>query len=545
MSAVRDKHEFATVEFAGAYRGADRRSASPVADSPLGRPFVLACLLLITLTLLFGLALVAPPPTGAVRGSVLSELLHAFSAVLAVVVAIVCLLRWRLIGDAPALWMGAAMLVLGAVTIALGNLLPLVLAPSAERAVLGWVRPAGLLVVVAMLAQGIRSAPVDTRFRPVPVLLWAAGAVVVLAGVLQAVPLLAMLFAGLTSVLPKEPAADLGLLVMTCAWLVLAVVYTLNGMRHQRWLCAWFGLMLFGLTLGELVRVSAPPRQDAWAAAAEVFWVVALWFALIGATRELQRVFSDQSSRLLDSLVNAMATEARLQADRAALQERAHEARNALYALDGATRTLERHRDALDEGMREALSAAVQAEIARLQRLVDGGEKGARIPFHIAEAVGHVVTCARSQGASVLCNLPRELQAVGRPADVAEVVQNLLENARRYAPGSPVRVRADRSGDRVVVRIEDRGPGIPADQRDEIFERGRRGSTAGDTPGSGLGLFVSRQLLRDQDGELWVDDRPGGGASFALQLPAAEPDAAEGASPDGNGVGALATGWRA
>lgn len=140
--------------------------------------------------------------------------------------------------------------------------------------------------------------------------------------------------------------------------------------------------------------------------------------------------------------------------------------------------------------------------------------------FAVAAALASTVTGARARGAGILVDIDEHLHAFGRPSDTGEVVQNLIQNARRYAPGSPVAIRAVREGDRVLVRVEDRGPGVAADVREAIFRRGVRGQHADGVAGSGLGLYVSGQLMREQGGDLWLEDRPGGGAAFVLALPA-------------------------
>jgi signal transduction histidine kinase len=91
-----------------------------------------------------------------------------------------------------------------------------------------------------------------------------------------------------------------------------------------------------------------------------------------------------------------------------------------------------------------------------------------------------------------------------------------LDNAREHAAMSSVRVRTERVGTRVQIRVEDLGPGVPTAHRELIFLRGV--TTA--VQGSGLGLHVARQLMREQGGDVWVEDRIGGGASFVVSLPA-------------------------
>jgi signal transduction histidine kinase len=113
---------------------------------------------------------------------------------------------------------------------------------------------------------------------------------------------------------------------------------------------------------------------------------------------------------------------------------------------------------------------------------------------------------------------------------VMQVLDNLIDNACKYSPeGEPVRLSANREGDEAVLAVEDSGPGIPATDRELIFERfsqlDRQAQRRGG--GIGLGLHIARQLARSQDGDVLVVEPLGDhGARFELHLPLA---------PDGDG----------
>lgn len=102
-----------------------------------------------------------------------------------------------------------------------------------------------------------------------------------------------------------------------------------------------------------------------------------------------------------------------------------------------------------------------------------------------------------------------------------QVVANLLDNARAYAGGA-TDVTVTQEASRVLVAVEDRGPGVDPSEREEIFTRFRRGRAA-DAPGAdggtGLGLALSTQHVSLHGGRMWVEDRPGGGARFVVELP--------------------------
>jgi two-component system sensor histidine kinase KdpD len=108
------------------------------------------------------------------------------------------------------------------------------------------------------------------------------------------------------------------------------------------------------------------------------------------------------------------------------------------------------------------------------------------------------------------------------PALLERVVANVVDNSSRFAPpGSPVRVEAGAVGDRVDVRIVDRGPGIPEADRPRVFQPFQR---LGDHPGGdgvGLGLAVAQGFVAAMGATIEVDDTPGGGTTFVVSLPAA------------------------
>jgi two-component system, OmpR family, sensor kinase len=310
-----------------------------------------------------------------------------------------------------------------------------------------------------------------------------------------------------------------GLLLVT-AWTAAGCAFGVRAVRTRRWLFAWFGLLFVAFACVELLRFATHPVESVWVAGPSAMRLVGLLFGLTGATRELVRTFQDQQGHLLERVESEKTTEARLQAEQRALEERAHEARNALTAIEGATRTLQHYRDQLDEATRESLTEAVTREIARLQQLVSAEQViSTRGRFRLADVVAGIVTAARSRGATVHVDVPGDLVAYGRPAETGQVVQNLVENARRYAPDSPIFLRAVPAPGAVLLRVEDEGPGVPPNEQTAIFRRGHRGSTSRGVDGTGLGLYVSQRLMQEQGGSLSVEERPGGGASFTLRLP--------------------------
>lgn len=124
------------------------------------------------------------------------------------------------------------------------------------------------------------------------------------------------------------------------------------------------------------------------------------------------------------------------------------------------------------------------------------------------------------RGLDLALEVPEALRFRGEKQDLEEMLGNLLDNAAKWAEGC-VRVSAQAAGDaerpRILIRVEDDGPGIPADQRAAMVERGRRLDET--KPGSGLGLSIVADLAALYRGTLTLDDSPMGGLRATLDLP--------------------------
>jgi two-component system sensor histidine kinase KdpD len=116
-----------------------------------------------------------------------------------------------------------------------------------------------------------------------------------------------------------------------------------------------------------------------------------------------------------------------------------------------------------------------------------------------------------------------EIDAVSAPVDPAlieRVLENLLANAARHTPAGTevwVRLRAEPGG--VLIVVEDAGPGVAVDKRELIFTPFGQGQIQAHAPGLGVGLSLVARFVDLHGGRVWVEDRPGGGASFRVLLP--------------------------
>lgn len=188
------------------------------------------------------------------------------------------------------------------------------------------------------------------------------------------------------------------------------------------------------------------------------------------------------------------------------------------------------------ELMGEKPSATARQEIARnigeLDQLIDEILLSSRLDAREAD-MGTVETvdlvglaaeeCARVDAALDIAEStdPAALVVRGVPRLLRRAVRNLLENARRYGAGAiDVQLAASADGRRALVRVNDRGPGVPPALRERIFEPFYRLPGASEREGGvGLGLALVKSIAERHDGQVRCEERPGGGASFVLEIP--------------------------
>ena len=123
----------------------------------------------------------------------------------------------------------------------------------------------------------------------------------------------------------------------------------------------------------------------------------------------------------------------------------------------------------------------------------------------------------------VTVDIPHTLPLVeADPALLERVIANLLANALRYSPpGRPPLITGSALGDTVEIRVIDRGPGIPREDRDRVFAPFQRLGDTDNTVGVGLGLALARGLAEAMHGTLQPEDTPGGGLTMVVAMPTA------------------------
>jgi signal transduction histidine kinase len=209
-----------------------------------------------------------------------------------------------------------------------------------------------------------------------------------------------------------------------------------------------------------------------------------------------------------------------------------------LTSIYGFAETLLRQDVHFDEEERRTFLGYIASESERLTAIVDQLLDVARLdtgdlqvelaPTDVGELVMEVVAGARGNGDRhrFVVDLPNETLAAQADRDkLRQVFAILVDNAVKYSPeGATVTVGAQRKEDSVEVRVVDEGPGVPQAEQERIFRkfyRGNESERGAGVGGTGLGLFIARQLVTAMGGRIWVNSE-GHGASFGFELPVAE-----------------------
>jgi len=242
----------------------------------------------------------------------------------------------------------------------------------------------------------------------------------------------------------------------------------------------------------------------------------------IDRERLAREAFEAEALRRSDALKTAL------------LRAVSHDLRSPLMAILTAASALAHGALSLDREDRHELVETILGEAGRLDRLVGNLldlsrlQAGAAAPepgsWTIEDVVLQALDAVEAAGERVEVSLPEGDSALLQVDlhQVERVVANLVENALRYSPSSePVRVQVREAGADVVVRVIDRGPGIPPGEAERIFEPFQRGSRTEHVRGAGLGLAIARGFAEANGGRIWVESHEGQGATFVLALPAA------------------------
>jgi signal transduction histidine kinase len=221
-----------------------------------------------------------------------------------------------------------------------------------------------------------------------------------------------------------------------------------------------------------------------------------------------------------------------------------HELRTPLAAIYGAAMTLQRTDVDLEGELRERLLQIVVEESDRLGNIVNDLLLASQLDrgnLHVSIEACDAVSLAEGVVQAARAHLPSQVDlrlekarklpdVAADPGQLRQVLANLVDNAVKYSPGGgTVTVAVARRGDQLRFSISDPGIGIPAAEQRRIFEKFYRldpDMTHG-VGGTGLGLYICRELVRRVGGRIWVESKEGDGSTFFVELPVA---------PDGAGL---------
>jgi two-component system, OmpR family, sensor histidine kinase KdpD len=232
----------------------------------------------------------------------------------------------------------------------------------------------------------------------------------------------------------------------------------------------------------------------------------------------------------------------------ALLNSVSHDLRTPLASIKASASSLLDPEVHWDDRQRQEFLTTIDEEADRLTRLVHNLLDMSRIEANaldprleetsLAEIVGGVVRRARASASQRIdVRVPETVAPVlADPVLLEQVLANLLDNAIRYAQGSPIVVMGRELEDTVELRVVDHGPGIPEPERERVFDQFYRLKGGGRRPeGTGMGLSICRGIVAALRGRLRVETTPGGGATFILTLPVARradrPAPSEGPEP--------------
>jgi two-component system sensor histidine kinase KdpD len=278
--------------------------------------------------------------------------------------------------------------------------------------------------------------------------------------------------------------------------------------------------------------------------------------ALTAADRRVLSAFAAYAAVALDQQrLSAEAEAARplAEADRmrtALLAAVSHDLRTPLASAKAAVTSLRSPDVRWAEEDRDELLATADESLDRLAHLVDNLLDMSRLqagalsmfprPAGLDEIVAIALDDVGPPAGDIAVEIPGSLpEVLADPGILERVIVNLTGNALRYSPpGQPPLLTASALGDRMELRVADRGPGIPAADRDRMFVPFQRLGDTDNTTGVGLGLALSRGLTEAMDGTLDAAETPGGGLTMVLTLPAvAAPGPGEPGQRERDGAG--------
>lgn len=247
------------------------------------------------------------------------------------------------------------------------------------------------------------------------------------------------------------------------------------------------------------------------------------------ATDLLTLLFERVASREMNAQLRELKRQMQLQED--FVSTISHELRTPLGFIKGYSTSLLRQDTNWDEDTQKEFLTIIDEEADRLSLLIENVLESARLqsktlplrfqPLRLDAVLRDVVTRIRSRSKNI--DISMEISPTpsmhGDGVRIAQVFENLFTNAIKYAPGTPILIRLNQVDDNLLVSFIDHGPGIEKDSLQLIFERFYRVRSEITVTGSGLGLYICRQIIQAHRGKIWAESTLGEGTTFFIELP--------------------------
>ena len=435
--------------------------------------------------------------------------LLAIASGLFVAAGVLRLAKWRLVHDSHSALVGTALIVMGGLCLPLGGLARVVVTAGDLSIVGPATRCLASYIAMLLVLRALRASEVSRRARPEH-LLPRLSVVVILA--------FWLLLAG-EGLIPPDLSVALRSVILPLAlslgWVWVAVQAARRG-NILPWAHRAAPLFL-GMGLAEMMRGFDFGRFETWTLGGVLLCASIAALATRSALLDLDAAVRADGHQVID--LSQALERASHEADELTVwrEQLTHDARNACAGLRAAMDILERYDGRVDSRTTESLRLAAAQEIGHLEHLLFRSSTAPCQRFEVSEVVSAVGESARALGARVTVSGNRAF-GIGRADDLSAVLRNLLVNAQTHAPGSRVKIGVSADPDTVTITCSDDGPGLSAADAGRVFERGYRGPAS---PGSGLGLYAARELMREQGGDITLAPLRSG-ATFLLTLPAAQ-----------------------
>jgi len=208
-----------------------------------------------------------------------------------------------------------------------------------------------------------------------------------------------------------------------------------------------------------------------------------------------------------------------------------HELRTPLGFIKGYSTSLLRQDANWDEETQKEFLTIIDEEADRLSLLIENVLESARLqsktlplrfqPLRLDSVLRDVIMRLRTRhkDLDVSMDLKPAPPIQGDGVRLAQVFENLFTNAIKYAPSAPIIVLLNQVGGNIIISFMDRGPGIPAESLPLIFDRFYRARNERTITGTGLGLYICKQIIGAHRGKIWAESTPGQGTTFFIELP--------------------------